>query len=322
MNQINAEKLSTKEIEEIIGQYQENIDYLRSIINKRKEEQEKTEAEKNRIKQEEKWAMLKRNAENNFGNINLLANELSAYFYQLTHNNDDKSLEEKLHDKLVAISIEYDILYEKDKRYEATKDRMNELDKQYEKISYMYGSLLGLDDDVIINRGRPHGLWGENTFYYKFSKVLNTGQDIETVYSNYYKESKNPKCNIGAIRDENDKIIFPHFIEEMNKTGISDEGRNHLLKRGNETIKNCYPGVPGKIDTLYYMVLNPYYNEIGLSPEKDYEDFPEEARFNAGDLEEYQSGDLYLINNQEFQAYIELVNEYKNTIANTSTMAK
>ena len=124
------------------------------------------------------------------------------------------------------------------------------------------------------------------------------------------------------LLQENDKIIFPHFIEEMNKTGISDEGRNHLLKRGNETIKNCYPGVPGKIDTLYYMVLNPYYNEIGLSPEKDYEDFPEEARFNAGDLEEYQSGDLYLINNQEFQAYIELVNEYKNTIANTSTMAK
>ena len=211
------------------------------------------------------------NAERYLSDFGKVKNELKSLFEVSTSDNDEKDLTTRLHDRMTTILIEYLILSgysdifcssNDEDEYEARKyivsHRLDDLVDQYSLLSYLYGEQIGLKDDEIINKNLILSNYMSNSF---FSDVLEKGESIEKIISDFYLNNKNAS-NFLCVRNENNLLVYPRLNAPLclNDNSFLDKE----FKDMSLTIEKYSPFTNQRVEQLYNEILKPYYERINF----------------------------------------------------------
>lgn len=326
--------LTSGEIKELKGIINNNpetvVEFLQSKLNE-KDDYSKDLVEKKQLLQSdsrykdlvqnpdllEKNSIQMLNAERYLSDFGKVKKELKTLFNTSTSDNDEKDLTTRLHDRMTAIMLEYlilsgysDIFCESndEDEYEAREDlvthRLDELVDQYSLLSYLYGEQIGLKDAEIINKSFILNRYNPSSF---FSDVLEKGESIEKIISDFYLNNKNASDLI-CIRNEDNLLIYPRigFLSHSSDNRSFDKE----FKDMDLTIEKYSPFTNERVEQLYNEILEPYYERIGFDIYNNCNIVGTESVI-AG----YRSKDAYFnnvdfYNNYEFNLTQKLVNEF------------
>lgn len=305
-----------------------------------REKIESEEREKRKIEQEQerkaRSKIQRENAEMIFFDFDKVKMELKTIFNEATSNNENKDLITKLHDRLTTIVIDYMILkaynyevldLEHDKfeleYIEAKKQhkelpqmdpeiaelrsfsclRIEQLESQYRLLSYIYGELIGLSDEDIINRGLALKDFYTNTM---FVEILNNGKSIRDYINDFYMHKYNGR-GFGCVRDMNNKLSYPGIGGAAVNLSFGSANYDSEFLNTPEA-KKYYPFTNDRLKQLFNEINMPYYEKIGAITGKN---AYKEMSVTDGYKDDTGYYDrVFLGNEYEYNITEQLVNEY------------
>ena len=265
------------------------------------------------------------NAERYLSDFGKVKEELKSLFNTSTSDNDEKDLTTKLYDRMTAIMLEYlilsgysDIFCQSNDQdeYEAREDlvthRLDELVNQYSLLGYLYGEQIGLKDNEIINKSFILSNYYPSSF---FSDVLEKGESIEKIISDFYLDNKNTS-NFLCVRDEYNLLFYPRFNAPFRLTDNSSLDKE--FKDMYSTIEKYSPFTNDRVEQLYNEILKPYYERIGFDIYNNDNNVGTVSVIDGYESKfaEFNSVDFY--NKYEFDLTQELVNEFLSQKNNKS----
>ena len=265
------------------------------------------------------------NAERYLSDFGKVKEELKSLFNTSTSDNAEKDLTTKLYDRMTAIMLEYlilsgysDIFCQSNDQdeYEAREDlvthRLDELVNQYSLLGYLYGEQIGLKDNEIINKSFILSNYYPSSF---FSDVLEKGESIEKIISDFYLDNKNTS-NFLCVRDEYNLLVYPRFNAPFRLTDNSS--LDNEFKDMYSTIEKYSPFTNDRVEQLYNEILKPYYERIGFDIYNNDNNVGTVSVIDGYESKfaEFNSVDFY--NKYEFDLTQELVNEFLSQKNNKS----
>lgn len=335
----SLKELLNSDSKSVVDYLQSREDEKGKQINEQQDKEQVKAAEQRQEKVERERLIAEKskiqiiNAENNFSDFDKVKMDLKNLFNSVTSSNEDKDLTSKLHDRITAIVTEYviikaysEILDDIDDEYlhklaenhqeEPKKDpefellrhfiigRKSNLESQYRLLSYIYGELIGLPDEQVINKGlslkdySPEELYGD---------TMDNGKTIIDNINNFYLDKYNDRY-FYCVRDENNRLSYPKsgnaVIIPLGLTTYDSE-----FKFSQEAYKKYYPFSDDKIKSLFDEILRPYYEKFGGIREKTF--ITEEMHITDGYKDDTGYYDRVFFGSEyEYNLTQQLVNEY------------
>lgn len=275
--------LSIKQLEDLVEVLEYNpesiVDYLTEELNKKKEQSiKKDESKKEDVSLGEKNLTQMDNISNYFSSFDKFKNELQLIFNDATSNNYSKDLITKLHDRLIAIVIEYITIKsyipgldnlvrqleegsEEEILLNFLQDRKKNLEDQYRLLSYLYGEQLGLKDEEIINKGYILENYSAVDLY---AEIANNGITLQEALDSVYLKNNNSPWLL-CTRDSKNMLNFSNFNAPRQKKQRSQKEFVYY----ESTLEKYYPFNDERIEQLYEEVIAPYYKKMDMSFTRD-----------------------------------------------------
>ena len=254
------ESLNDEQIKELSKALDSNPNKVIKLLQTRIDEKDAEEKRKTEL------ANLKKN----FSSFKKVKDQIKQLFTEVTSNNESKDLVSKLHDRITAIVIEYIILemerfeYEKINYVNYGYDmwvingiilRMSKLEEQYELLSYIYGELIGLSDEEIINKGKSLEYYGAVEL---FNDVKHNGRSIIENINDFYLNYHNGK-RYYCVRNKNNQLSYPDIDKESPRNGMDFYSLRKSVPRD---LEKYFPFAEIEYE-LIHEIIKPYYEKIG-----------------------------------------------------------